>query len=128
MNRILLDTHMLLRMAYGALDPKRKALLSRPGLEVGYSQISLWEIAKLYEKKRLTLLNGIEDALVHIENHPKLVGIPIHSGMLLELLPIAEKMQKDPADQMIVATAMHWNATLLTDDEQIRSLKFVKTA
>ncbi len=125
--RFLLDTHILVRLANGAVDERRNQLFERSDIALGYSVISLWEITKLYEKGRLGFLNGIADALRQIEGHPQLTAIPLSSGVLLAVLSASQKMHKDPADQMIVASAMHWGATLVTDDGELRKLEWIKT-
>jgi PIN domain nuclease of toxin-antitoxin system len=48
--------------------------------------------------------------------------------LLIELLQIAPKLHKGPADQIIVATARTLDATLMTDDKRIRASKLVKVA
>lgn len=126
--RYLLDTHILLRVTYEALDSTRTTLLSEPGVEIGYSQISLWEFAKLYEKKRLTLLDGFKDLMDTIESHPRLKAIPVSGGPLTHLMGVVDRMHRDPADQIIAATALYWDATLITDDQQLRKLAWLKTA
>ena len=44
---------------------------------------------------------------------------------MLELLEIAPRMHKDPADQIVVATARRLGASLMTDDARIRRSRLV---
>lgn len=118
---ILLDTHILVRYAAGdrklgkkALAAIERALRNRALL---VSSISFWEIAMLVQKgklklsytpmalRALSLQQGIAERSVDGE-------IGIRSAELASMHP-------DPADRLIVATAILSGATLVTSDAQI---------
>ncbi|MBI4125019.1 MAG: type II toxin-antitoxin system VapC family toxin [Deltaproteobacteria bacterium] len=125
--KIVLDTHILLRAAADQLSEARKELLEDPRHEIFVSAISLWEITKLYELKRIRLEEDLEKFLMTIENHPRFTLVPLTTTVLAEIPRLGEKTIKDPADQMIVAVARKLEARLMTDDKPIRKSGLVKT-
>lgn len=126
----LLDTHVWIWLADegGPLSPEQLCLIDEHG-ERGLcvSAISLWEVAKLVEYGRLRLAISLEE---WIEGALALPGI-----RLLELTPavaigstrLRGTFHRDPADQIIVATARVFDIELLTHDEKIRQYPHVKT-
>lgn len=119
---ILLDTHVLLwsRLALPHIGPACRRLLEQ-GLREGSlaaSAFSFWEIAMLHEKGRIELgydkrawrTRLLEDGLVEI---PGDGDIAIRANELAGF-------HGDPADRLIVATALGGH-TLVTADERILS-------
>lgn len=120
---ILLDTHVLIWMDEGTTRLGSKALkvintaLAEGNLTV--SAISFWETAMLVHKGRLEILmemdvwrrelldNGLHET-------PMNGAIGIRAGSL-------QNFHGDPADRIIVATAIETSATLVTADEKILS-------
>lgn len=124
--KIVLDTHIVLWAASDQLSEARKEFLEDPHHEIFVSAISLWEITKLFELKRIQLEDALEKFLATIENHPRFTIVSLTSAVLAEILNIADKMHKDPADQIIVATARKLEAKLMTDDKEVRKSDLVK--
>lgn len=87
------------------------------------SQISLWEIAKLYALKRIAPERNLEYLLVPIYHHPKYNIVGLNPSVLLKLSNIASKLHKAPAHQLIVASALSIGAVLMTDDQLIKKSK-----
>jgi PIN domain nuclease of toxin-antitoxin system len=121
----LLDTHILL---WWRADPKK---LSKPqakllgelesrGEPASISAITLWELAKMVELGRLEIDQTLDLWLEEIENHPLLSVVPITAQIAAESVGLGAGFHKDPADQIIVATARCLNLRLLTADERIR--------
>jgi PIN domain nuclease of toxin-antitoxin system len=52
--------------------------------------------------------------------HPRYTIAQYDAGLMIELLRTVGKMHKDPADQIIVATATRLDAALMNDDLRIR--------
>lgn len=125
--KILLDTHIILFSNTNQLSEKRLALLENSKNELFISQISLWEIIKLYELKRITPQRSIEHFLMSIYHHPKYNILDLNPQILLKALDIAPKMHKDPSDQIIVASAISNNTVLMTNDKLIKKSKLVDT-
>ena len=120
---LLLDTHVLIWMveANPRLREEMNELLrqgSREGRLV-VSAITPWEIGVLTAKKRLSLQADTQQwvstalALPGVRLQPLLPEIAIASTRL------PWEMHSDPADRILVATARHIGATLITADEQL---------
>ena len=119
---ILLDTHVLVWFVQAdpriGVKAKEQAEAMRVAEGIGVSAISLWEIAMLVEKKRMSLgrptgdwVNGVL-AKNGVNLMPLEPAIAVEAGGLTGL-------HGDPADRIIVATARYHDAPLLTVDRAI---------
>lgn len=120
---IVLDTHALVWTVEG--DPRLGQAASKlidgesTSGRILVPAISLWEIAMLVAKQRLALGQDVRTwidgviCLPGIEIADLLPHISIDSGSL------PGSFHPDPADRIIVATARHYQATLITADWQI---------
>lgn len=123
---IVLDTHVwfwlvtaperLTRAAVDAIDNAD---------QLGVSAISCLEIAMLVEKGRIQLDRAPLDWLRAALSKPDAALLPIEPEVATLAATLA--MHGDPADRLIVATAMVRGAPLVTKDEAIRGLGFVQT-
>jgi PIN domain nuclease of toxin-antitoxin system len=115
---ILLDTHVLVRYVRDEGKLGRRALsviqraLDADGLFV--SPISFWEVAILAAAKRI----GLETTVAvfrtsALENGAREIAIDGTIAVLAAELP---DVHGDPADRMLVATAIHRGLTFLTAD------------
>lgn len=126
---IALDTHALL---WWALDPaqlsaRAAATLRRMELEGGFaSSISFWELGVKVKKKQLEMGMSIEEFARRIERSGTLEVVPVDTTVWLTSLSLAWE-HRDPADRVIVATALAKEVPLLTKDESIRRFRGVKT-
>ncbi len=116
---ILLDTHVLVRYLMGDTKLGRRALAAidkaLPVDELFVSAISFWEVAMLVQKRRLeldttvaalralSLRHGVQEEVVDGE-------IAVSSAEL-------PRSHADPADRMLVATAILRGLTLVTADD-----------
>lgn len=132
MPSILLDTHILVwwRSDLGRLNRQQARLLERVDHErpAAISAITLWELAKMVERKRLEIGLPLQVLLEQIESHPSLELVPITARIAAESVNLGEDFHNDPADQIIVATARCLGLTLLTADERIRRWGKVRVA
>lgn len=124
--KIVLDTHIIIFANSGRLSEKRIKTLENEKNELYVSQISLWEITKLYELKRIATERSLEHLLVSIYYHKRFNLIELNPAVLLKLAEVSPKMLKDPADQLIVASALSINAALMSDDQQIKTGNLVE--
>jgi PIN domain nuclease of toxin-antitoxin system len=124
--RIVLDTHIVVRAANDDLALARKRLLEDPASELFVSAVTLWELTKLVELRHLEMPDGFERFIRDLCAHPRYTIAQYDAALMLELLRIAKQMNKDPADQIIVATALRLDAALMTDDSRIRRSKLVE--
>ena len=122
--RLLLDTHVLLwwlaaepRLSTSQEQAIAGALAS--GERLGLAAISFWEIAKLVEQGKLRLLRSIDQVFDELDNHPQILALPLSSRVALESTRLGPRFHRDPADQIIVATARVHGLRLVTADERI---------
>ena len=120
---LLLDTHVLVRLTDGN---QRLGARARDVIRLAYredraavSAITPWEIALLVSKKRLTLdqdvLSWVHTALAV----PGVRLIPLDPEIAVASTRLPWEMHPDPADRVLVATARHLGATLVTADEAL---------
>lgn len=125
---IVLDTHAWI---WSAVESRklsataRKAIAAEEDLLV--SAISCWEVAMLVEKRRLQfrqdVLGWIRDALAL----PKIALAPLLPEIAVGATRLGRTFQEDPADRIIVATALHHGARLVTADKLVRGFAGVET-
>jgi len=123
---LLLDTHTLVWSINEGPKLGKKAKESiRLGGDEGrilVSAITPWEIALLVGKGRLTLgidlMNWVRNALTI----PGLMLVPLEPEIAVASTRLPFDMHADPADRILVATARHLGATLVTADETLLSL------
>jgi PIN domain nuclease of toxin-antitoxin system len=120
---IVLDTHALL---WWALDPEQ---LSESASEVvaqmervgGFaSAISIWELGVKVKRGKLELPIRIEEFARRVERGGVVELLPVDTGTWLRSLSLKWD-HADPADRVIVATALLRGVPLLTKDETIRA-------
>jgi PIN domain nuclease of toxin-antitoxin system len=95
--------------------------------DVWFSLISIWEIAKKVEKKQLVLDRPLEEWLDTAMDRPGLHLWELTPPVLVESCRLPQPFHGDPCDQIIVATARHHAATLVTKDERIRDYSHVRS-
>ncbi len=118
---ILLDTHVLVWLEYGSSRLGKQSLsIIDKALHDGklaVSAVTFWEIAMLIEKKRL-----VPDIEPDIWRRDLLrIGlneIPLRGDTAI-LAGRLQRLHGDPADRIIVATAIDHSATLVTADKKI---------
>lgn len=123
--KIVLDTHIVVHAANGTLEPARKELLEEPTNELLVSAVTLWEITKLVELGHLSMPDGFDVFMRELCSHPRYKIEHYDADLMIELLTIAPKLHKDPADQLIVATARRARARLMTNDKRIRRSRLI---
>ena len=120
---ILLDTHALIWLDEGSerLGKQSLSLINQAfkSEKLFVSVISFWEVAMLVEKGRLEMQMDVDSwrqqLIAKGLQEIALTGnTAIHSATL-------KNFHGDPADRMIVATAIHLTATLCTADNKILS-------
>ncbi len=120
----LLDTHAWIwwieqdaRLGSRAID----ALDRLPRDERPYlCDISLWEIATLVERGRLSLDVPLEEWL-EAAAHPRSVRLlPISPRIAAGVAALPDTFHRDPADRIIVAASRAHRIPVLTHDDRIR--------
>ncbi len=117
----LLDTHAWLQRALGeVLPPLVERTLTEHADSLAIADVSLWEAAKLVELGRLELAIPLAD-FFRLAVTPELTVLPIVPAIAERVVTMESSgFHKDPADQLIVATALVHNLRLISDDSRIR--------
>ena len=89
------------------------------------SFISVWELAKKVEKQQLVLDRSFDEWLDLATMREGLHMAELTRPVLVESCRLPGTFHGDPADQMIVATARHHGAVLVTKDRAIRDYEHV---
>ena len=94
---------------------------------LGISAISCWEVAKLVEYGRLTLPCPPDEWFEQALAYPGIRLLELTPRIALESTRLPGTFHRDPADQLIVATARVYNCPLVTMDERIRAYPHVQS-
>jgi PIN domain nuclease of toxin-antitoxin system len=117
---VLLDTHTLVWLLEGSerLGATSRTLIRDAAQDgrLSLSAISPWEIAMLVSKARLTLDRDIGAWLQSALALPGIQLEPLSPDIAVASTRLPGKIHPDPADRIIVATARHLGAILVTND------------
>ena len=91
------------------------------------SSFSVWELAMLVAKGRLQFALDLAEWMAECEKIPGLRFMPVTNAIALASVNLPGKFHPDPADRIIVATARHVAARIVTSDSKIRAYPHVKT-
>jgi PIN domain nuclease of toxin-antitoxin system len=118
---ILLDTHVLVwvrtvpdKLSHHA----RSTIEAAPALAI--SDITLWEVALLARRGRLRIAGGVEQHLRAIAASVQVLPLSATVAAGVAALP-SEFATRDPADQIIYATAIAHDVRLVSADQQLRT-------
>jgi PIN domain nuclease of toxin-antitoxin system len=126
-NVIVVDTHVLL---WWAFDPDKLSVEAQRRVDNmdrhgGFaSAISIWEIGVKIKRRKLELPISIEELAGRIERGGVLELLPVDTSTWLRSLSLAWE-HPDPADRVIVATALMRGVPLLTKDATIHAFQEV---
>jgi PIN domain nuclease of toxin-antitoxin system len=126
---ILLDTHIWIWWIHGdeRLSKEYAELLQlheKAGL--GVSVISCWEVAKLVEYQRLELPCSVNEWITQALAYPHVQLLNLTPQIAIEATQLPQPFHRDPADQIIVATARILGCQLMTLDGKIRNYQHVE--
>jgi PIN domain nuclease of toxin-antitoxin system len=128
---ILLDTHIWLWWVHG--DDRLRGrpleiLQQSEAAGLGVSVISCWEIAKLVECGRLDLSRPVRNWFDASLSYPGIQLLDLTPEIAAESAALPGEFHRDPADQMIVATARVHDCPVLTLDRKILDYPHVTKA
>jgi PIN domain nuclease of toxin-antitoxin system len=127
----LLDTHVLLGWVNGAdtLSRAQARAVATASAEapLRVSDISLWEIATLAELGRIRLGLPLRDWLEAAVAPPLVERVGISPAIAAQVASLPAHFHRDPADRILVATALVLGATLVTSDRAIIGSRVVPT-
>lgn len=91
------------------------------------SSISTWEVAMLVAKKRLKLTMDVNDWIAKSETFPFLHFIPVTNSIAVRSVNLPGRFHSDPADRIIIATAMMQGGTLVSKDAKMLNYTHIET-
>lgn len=80
----------------------------------------------LAQRKRIAIATGVVAWLNDVLALPRIVLLPLTPEVAATAVALPHPI-RDPADQLIVATALHQGVPLVTKDSLIREANVVKT-
>lgn len=120
---IVVDTHVLI---WAVQEDRRLGSAATRALEatgreghVGVSAITPWEIALLTERGRLRLDRDVAEWVDAVLGLPAFRLLPIEPAIAVGSVRLPGAFTSDPTDRLIVATARHHGARLMTADRAI---------
>ena len=120
---LLLDTHVWIwfMLANPELAISGRNVINRAAAagQLRVAAISVWEAALLASRGRVALGRPLAQWITEAVSAPGLSIEPLLPQVAVEASSLPDAFHRDPADQLIVATARVTNATLMTRDRRI---------
>jgi len=127
---IVLDTHIWVWWVHGdeRLTRAQAEVIKANEVDViGVSAISCWEIAKLVEYGRLELPCSLKEWFEQALGYPGIRLLELTPEIAIESTQLPGEFHRDPADQIIVATAMVYGCPLVTGDGRLLEYPHIET-
>lgn len=128
---IVLDTHV---WVWFISNPELLSKVAKKAINVSMEQkaifissISAWEVALLAVKKRLKFTMDVTDWITKSERLPFFQFIPVDNSVAVKSVNLPQPLHKDPADRIIIATAITIAAPVVTKDEKLLDYPHVET-
>jgi PIN domain nuclease of toxin-antitoxin system len=128
--KYIFDTHA---WYWAVTDPERFPRASRrllrpaPNEPIGLSAISLWELCKLVQKRRVEIHLPLLDWMMGSLDPAFVEVVPLSARIAAASVELPADVPRDPADQIIVAPARLSGAALITKDDALRALTHLRT-
>jgi PIN domain nuclease of toxin-antitoxin system len=124
----ILDTHAWI---WWVAEPARLGKSARRTLEgarrIGVPAIACLEVAALARRGRITLDQPVLDWMQAALALPRVELLALSPAVAVNAVTLPESFPGDPADRLIVATALVERGTLVTRDDRIRRSALVPT-
>ena len=121
---LLLDTHIALWLDSGndRLRPSTRALIDdcwQNGGTIFLSSVTAWEIALLVDTGRIDLDVPVDAWVQRFLDRPGIEGAPLAHSAAARSYQLNHLEHRDPADRLLIATAIELRCPLVTYDERI---------
>lgn len=127
---VVLDTHVWIWWVsdnQGLRQAQRQAIADNVANRIGVSVISCWEVAKLVRGGRMQLTIGVSERLDEALAYPGVELLGFTPQIAVEANNLPGDFHRDPADQILVATARVYQCPLVSSDGSIRRYPHVAT-
>jgi PIN domain nuclease of toxin-antitoxin system len=128
---IVLDTHAWIWFISNpdllSKRAKEAATAAAKDKNILISSISAWELVRLVSKNRLKLTIDATDWIAKSESLPFIQFVPVTNSIAVKSVNLPAPFHPDPADRIIVATALSMGAPLVTKDKKLLGSGLVKT-
>ena len=128
---VLLDTHA---WVWFVSNPENLSDQARSSIEaamekkaIHISSISTWEVALLVSRNRLKLTMNVQDWIQRSEALPFMKFIPVNNSIAVQSVYLPPPLHNDPADRIIIATALSLGMPVVTKDEKIINYSHIET-
>jgi PIN domain nuclease of toxin-antitoxin system len=127
--RFLLDTHVWLWMddSPRKLGKSCRNLIENPANELSVATISTLEIGQLMTAGRISVRGTLAAWVRHSLAELGVGSVELTHDIAVLAYALPGSFHKDPADRILVATAIHHGLTLVTADERILAYAQVMT-
>jgi len=125
---IVLDTHIWLWWVDGATQlpqVQREFIQNHEPQGLGVSAISCWEVAMLVGRGRIALPLPVGEWIARALQYPGMSLLELSPEIAVESTQLPGTFHRDPADQILVATARIHGCPLVTLDQKIRAYPHV---
>ena len=121
---LLLDTHIALWLdsADDRLRPSTRALIDgcwQNGGNICFSAVTAWEIALLVDTGRIELDVPVEQWVMRFLDRPGIEAVPLGHRAACRSYQLHHLEHRDPADRLLIATAIELGCPLVTYDDRI---------
>jgi len=128
---LLLDTHVWIwfMLADAELSIGGRQVINRAAAsgQLRIAAISVWEAALLASRGRVALGRPLAQWITEAVSAPGLAIEPLLPQVAIDACSLPEVFHRDPADQLIVATARVYHCPLVTVDTKILAYPHVQT-
>ncbi|WP_395712128.1 type II toxin-antitoxin system VapC family toxin [Reyranella sp.] len=130
MTDLLLDTHIALWLdseddRLGASTRRTIDNAWQDGGQIFLSAISVWEIAVLVDRGSIELDLPVEDWVERFVSRPGLEAVALDHAAAARAYRLHGLEDRDPADRLLIASAIELGCPLVTYDDRIR--RFART-
>ncbi|MGF1447833.1 MAG: type II toxin-antitoxin system VapC family toxin [Opitutales bacterium] len=126
--RLLLDTHVLIwaQTSPDVLGPRAVKRLLKPATEVMVSAISVMELARLNEMRRVRIKVALDLWFERALEQLRAETVPVTEAIALEAARLPDPLPPDVADRVLLATARVLDCALMTADDGLLELTSAK--